>query len=97
VGVWQVPDKHDPFIYHVTLHDVVTGVRIAELDLKSWPISPIVCGSLLIASFPNRVFAADLKTGREIWSHDVADLRYNGPYPPAAARPGPSPTPLPNP
>jgi hypothetical protein len=85
LGVWQVPEKHDPFLYHVGVFSSSTGEKKAEVDAASWPSTAQVFGNVLVAYFPSRVFGIDLSTGKEIWTKTVKDLTYRGPYPPSAA------------
>lgn len=93
LGVWQVPGASNPFLYHAEIFSVVTGSKLGAVNATSWPIKSQLCGSLLVAYFPNRVFAVDLASGRERWSRPLKDLAYRGTYPPAA-RPVSPQTPL---
>ncbi|HJT24574.1 MAG TPA: hypothetical protein VJ873_08350, partial [bacterium] len=85
LGVWQVPEKKDPFLYHLNIFSTATGEKTAEVNATSWPSTAQLCGNYLVGYFPNRVFAINITTGKEVWSQLIKDLMYHGPYPPSAA------------
>jgi hypothetical protein len=87
LGVYQIPDKTNPFLYHIALYSTVTGEKKGEMDATSWPSVAQVCGNFLVCYFPWRVFVMDIKIGKEVWTKPVKDLTYRGPYPPSARPP----------
>lgn len=87
LGVWQNPEKKDPFTYHIGIYSTATGEKAGELDATSWPSTAQVCGNFLVCYFPTRVFVMNLTTGKEVWSQLLKDFTYHGPYPPSARPP----------
>jgi hypothetical protein len=84
LGVFQIPGKSDPFLYDVNLFSTLTGEKLAHTAAKSWPAAAQVCGKQLVCYFPWRVFVLDIASGKELWTKNVKDFTYRGPYPPAA-------------
>ncbi len=87
LGVFQIPNKIDPFLYDVNIYSTENGKKISHLAAKSWPARAQLCGSKLVAYFPWRVFVLDIASGKEVWTKNVKDFTYRGPYPPAARPP----------
>jgi hypothetical protein len=91
LGVYQIPAKTNPFLYKLIILEAGSGEKVAELDATSWPTTVEVCGEMLVSYFPSRVFALNMRSGEEIWSRELMDLTYRGPYPPAMKRAEPVP------
>jgi len=87
LGVWQVPGAANPIRYHTEIYAATTGARVGVIEPTSWPVVSQLCGAILVAYVPSRVFAFELASGREVWSRTVKDLTYRGPYPPSARPP----------